>query len=269
VFLTSYSRRLAHGVAGLSTIVLLLSLAVVPAQAAPDAVGAVDRVVDGDTIAITTDAVQERVRFLNVDTPEVGSCLAAEATKFTKSRLPSGQAVDLKFDVELRDPYERLLALVRPEGGEWLSVELAEEGLGFPMAIAPNRTYYRRVAAAADKARRGGQGMFSPQRACTPVSRVKRAARMIARARNMPVRTRSQYAEANRTLTKAGAILLAVQASKLGIESPYFRTYVRGLKAPVRSRLSSVRALKRRQRAAVLNPPTPTPARYVPWSGGD
>ena len=121
------------------------------------------------------EVLEERIRFLNIDTPEVGTCMADRATAFTKRELSSGQTIELRYDRDLRDPYDRLLALVRPTAGEWLSVSLAESGLGFPLSIAPNSAYYGRVAAAAGRAKREGVGMFSPRRSCTPVARAKRA----------------------------------------------------------------------------------------------
>ncbi|GAA1934244.1 hypothetical protein GCM10009797_29580 [Nocardioides hwasunensis] len=211
------------------------------------------RVVDGDTIVASVGVTQERVRFLNIDTPEVGTCMAAQATAHTRRALPSGQVIALRYDRELRDPYDRLLALVKPDGGEWLSVSLAERGLGFPLSIAPNGTYYGRVASAAAKAKRAGVGMFSPRRSCTPVSRVRRADAMVSQAQSMPVRSRAQYDSANRKLNQAVALITAASAARYGIKSGFFTTYTKTLRAPALRRVKSVRASKTRQWNIIRN----------------
>ena len=252
-----------------------------PASAAPSADGSVQRVVDGDTIVAWVGGAEERVRFLNIDTPEVGTCMAGEATDFTSRQLPAGAAIGLRYDRDLRDPYERLLALVKPEAGEWVSVSLAERGLGFPVNIAPNSAYYGRVVAAADKAKRAGAGMFSPKRSCTPVSRARRANAMVTQAQNAPVHSKAQYDAANRKLNQALGLLALASATRYGVTSTYFSRYTTALKAPVQRRVRSVRAAKTRQWNIVRNQqhsqqghnndnntpsaPTPTPTSHNGW----
>jgi micrococcal nuclease len=77
----------------------------------------VTKVSDGDTIHVTYQGRDERVRLIGVDTPEVswyggkGECFGQEAGLYTRSRL-DGRTVRLEFDVDLRDRYDRLLAYV-------------------------------------------------------------------------------------------------------------------------------------------------------------
>lgn len=242
---------------GLVTAVLVMVGASLPpavAASAPPASGSSTRVVDGDTIVASLDGVEERVRFLNVDTPEVGTCMADQATAHTTRALPAGQAIALRYDRDLRDPYDRLLALVKPSGGTWLSVSLAERGLGFPISIAPNSTYYGRVASAASRAKKAGTGMFDPRRSCTPVSRVRRANGLVSQGQSMPVRSRAQYDAVNRKLNSAVALLALASAARYGIDSAYFTSYTKALRAPVARRLKSVRAAKTRQWNIVRNP---------------
>jgi endonuclease YncB( thermonuclease family) len=233
-------------------LLLGLSLAA-PSTSAPATDAVLDRVVDGDTIVAVVGEDVERIRFLNVDTPEVGTCMADRATAFTEAALATGAPLKLKFDRELRDRYGRLLALVRPADGGWVSVGLAEAGLGFPMYVSPNRAYYPRVVAAAARAKKAKAGMFDPRRKCTPVARARRAQRMVERARSMPVRTSAQYNEANRVLNRAAAMLAGITAARYGVRSAYFRTYATQLKSPVRTKLRTVRALKKRQRQAAIS----------------
>ncbi|WP_416954299.1 thermonuclease family protein [Nocardioides sp. T5] len=249
------SRRVFRGVAvpTLAAVVLGALLQPLPASAAPSADGTVTRVVDGDTIVASVGGVEERVRFLNIDTPEVGTCMADKATGFTSRQLPAGAPIDLRYDRDLRDPYERLLALVKPQGSEWVSVSLAERGLGFPVSIAPNSTYYARVVSAANRAKRTGAGMYSPKRSCTPVSRARRANAMVTQAQGAPVRSKAQYDAANRKLDQALALLALASASRYGVSSTYFGSYTKSLRVPVQRRIRSVRAAKARQWNIVRN----------------
>lgn len=220
------------------------------------ATATVVRVVDGDTILAVVDGVEERVRFLNVDTPEVGACLAGAASKLTESRLPSGALIELAYDRDLRDFYDRLLAVVRPAGGVWLSVDLAANGLGFPMKIAPNDAFYSEVATASDAARRRGLGLFDPTLACTPVSRTRAASQLVNQARSMPARTRSQYQAVTGVLNRAEGKLELLVPRRYGVLAPSFSSILTTLKRPVRVALRSVRAAKASQWRDAQKPPS-------------
>ena len=76
------------------------------------------RVVDGDTIDINYRGKKERIRLLNVDTPESvhpyktrNTQLGKQASDYTKKRL-SGKFVSLEFEEKKRGKYGRLLAYV-------------------------------------------------------------------------------------------------------------------------------------------------------------
>ena len=76
------------------------------------------RVVDGDTIIINYHGKKERAQLLRVDTPESihpdkkqNIPMGKTASNFNKKRL-NGKNVDLEFEGERRDKYDRLLAYV-------------------------------------------------------------------------------------------------------------------------------------------------------------
>ena len=93
----------------------------------------VEYVVDGDTVDMTVDGVEERVRLIGIDTPETKKadtpieCFGPEASAFTKALLPEGTAVYLERDVEARDVYGRLLAYAYvAETGAFVNLEIVQ-----------------------------------------------------------------------------------------------------------------------------------------------
>jgi len=126
----------------------------------------VTAVVDGDTIDVELGGEEQRVRLLNVDTPEVDECLHEQATAFLAERIPPGTEVDLELDEEHHDKYDRLLAGVF-EGEQLVNAEIARQGLGVAMLIEPNDRFYDDVLSAQEEAEADGLGLFSPDVACT------------------------------------------------------------------------------------------------------
>jgi endonuclease YncB( thermonuclease family) len=133
-------------------LLLLLSLGVVLVFA-PTAGGAanqsragqlarVDRVIDGDTVALTNG---RHVRLVQIDTPEVyfsAECYGEQASKITKRLLPPGTAVRLLGEpkTDAVDSYGRLLRyVVRVRGGLNVNIQLVRVG-----AAAPYFYDYRR-----------------------------------------------------------------------------------------------------------------------------
>lgn len=82
----------------------------------------VTRVVDGDTIVVTVEDQSERVRFVGVDTPEVGEAGADAATAFTRDAIAgAGDRVYLERDGNDRDRFGRLRRNV------WLAVPASSQ----------------------------------------------------------------------------------------------------------------------------------------------
>jgi micrococcal nuclease len=96
----------------------------------------VSRVLDGDTVELEGGQL---VRYLMVDAPEVGhaeECFGAMAEQ-ANTLLVQGQRVQLRYDAECRDSYDRLLAYVSVEGREVNSI-LLERGYACVLHIPPN-----------------------------------------------------------------------------------------------------------------------------------
>ena len=97
----------------------------------------VDRVIDGDTIVLTTG---EKVRYLLVDAPETtlghDDCYGSNAAQFN-SDLVLGKTVQLSYDVECTDMYGRLLAYVSVDGQE-VNKLMIERGYACVLHIPPD-----------------------------------------------------------------------------------------------------------------------------------
>lgn len=94
-------------------------------------------VIDGDTIDLDSG---ERVRYLNVDTPEITNgkddCYGLEAKQFNED-LVLGKQVTLRYDAECTDQFGRLLAYVRIQDREVNSL-MVERGYACVLIIPPN-----------------------------------------------------------------------------------------------------------------------------------
>jgi micrococcal nuclease len=120
----------------------------------------VERIVDGDTLRTEDD---ERVRLLNIDTPEPteDECWADEATERLAELVPPGSHVRLVYDVEREDRYGRTLAQVyRLPDGLWVNLQLAADGAAYPYVVRPNDADYAPIKAATDEARDAGLGLW-------------------------------------------------------------------------------------------------------------
>lgn len=144
------------------------STSVLPGGVEANAV--VERIVDGDTIVVTIDGNDERVRLTGIDTPEVAhegsdsptECLGDEATAFATSLIPHGTPVRLERDIVPRDDYGRLLAYVyRADDGLFVNLEIVRRGYAQPLTIPPNDTHADRFVQAARDAESDDVGLWS------------------------------------------------------------------------------------------------------------
>ena len=125
----------------------------------------VTKVTDGDTIHVVYQGHDERVRLIGVDTPEVPwyggkeECFGVQAGLYARKRL-SGRSVRLRFDVNLRDRYGRLLAYVYL-GPELFNLTLVRLGYARADPVPPDT----RMASTFDQAEReahsAGRGLWS------------------------------------------------------------------------------------------------------------
>lgn len=123
---------------------------------------AVTHVADGDTLNVRCGARKERVRMLQVDTPEREQPLYAEAGRALE-KLIAGRPVELELGAEERDDYGRLLAYVFADG-ENLNVAMVRDGWSPYFDRYGAGAYPREFAEAERAARERGLGIWSAAR---------------------------------------------------------------------------------------------------------
>lgn len=114
------------------------------------------RVVDGDTIIVSIDGQDTRVRLIGIDTPEsVADDTVKENTEEGKeasaytTTLLEGNTVYLEYDQETLDEYARTLCYVYLHDKRTMVNELLlKNGYARTMTIEPNTKYKERLAAA-------------------------------------------------------------------------------------------------------------------------
>ena len=134
----------------------------------------VTRVVDGDTIVVTINGHNEKIRLIGVDTPETVhpnkpvQYFGKEASSFTK-RMATGKTVRLELDQASavtghRDKYGRLLAYVYLPDGTLLNAEIIRQGYGHAYTRFPfnKMDEFRALERKAQEAGRGLWAADSP-----------------------------------------------------------------------------------------------------------
>ena len=124
----------------------------------------VTRVVDGDTIHVDLDGVDTTIRLIGMDTPEKEGpytheeCFGREASAYTERAL-AGRDIQLEFDVEPTDRYDRTLAYVWLDG-ELFDERIVADGYAVVATFPPNVKYVDRFLSAERAARDGGLGLW-------------------------------------------------------------------------------------------------------------
>jgi len=147
------------------------------APTGPTERGTVTRIVDGDTIVVEIDGVQERLRYIGMDTPEPDASDAdlrasADAATEANRALVDGRDVVLERDVSETDRYDRLLrnVWVQDQNGTLVMVglELVRTGFAQVSTHPPDVKYVDLLRAAQDEARAAGVGLWASEGAIAP-----------------------------------------------------------------------------------------------------
>ena len=125
----------------------------------------VKRTVDGDTLAVVVDGVEAHVRLIGIDAPESvhpdprrNTPAGKKASQYTDGHL-TGKTVQLEFDEEVKDKYDRLLAYVWCDG-KLYNEQIVRDGYARAKVYRPNVKYTKRLKLAEKEARRAGRGIW-------------------------------------------------------------------------------------------------------------
>lgn len=127
---------------------------------------------DGDTVIVDMNGVEEKIRFIGVDTPETKDprkpvqCFGRAASDFTKN-LIGDNPVRLEADPTNtnRDRYNRLLRYVYLPDGTLVNLEIIRRGYGFAYLSFPVEKS-EEFRQAQKEARENGLGLWS---GCKPI----------------------------------------------------------------------------------------------------
>lgn len=167
----------ARALFSLLALVALLTPAGVVAQEAlpptPPADGepaSVVDVIDGDTIRVEReDGTVERVRYIGIDTPEIGHSEGEPDEPFGREAMRANaglvgdEPVLLERDISDRDRYERLLRYVwveGPAGWQMVNGALVARGLAEVRAYEPDTRHHEWFVELRDEAIEAGVGMY-------------------------------------------------------------------------------------------------------------
>ena len=121
-------------------------------------------VVDGDTIHVDLLGDDVTIRIIGIDTPEKDGpytqqeCFGDESTRYTEDAL-GGRDVELEFDVERIDRFERTLAYIWV-GDSLFNEAILREGYAVVATFPPNVRYVERFIEAQRAARDDGAGLW-------------------------------------------------------------------------------------------------------------
>lgn len=119
----------------------------------------VTRVIDGDTIEVNIDGNVYRVRYIGIDTPEMGEPGYDEATQANYD-LVYGRIVDLEKDISETDRYGRLLRYVWA-GNEMINAKLVIMGYAQVTTYPPDVKYQDELLTLQEQACAAGLGLWS------------------------------------------------------------------------------------------------------------
>ena len=136
-------------------------------------------VIDGDTLRVKYNKREVKLRLIGIDAPETHenekafkeakrtgrdvraiTALGDSAERFLASVIRKGAEVELEFDRDRRDKYDRLLAYVYLPNGEMLNEKIIASGYAKLLTIPPNTRYLERFRRGYDQARAKRVGLW-------------------------------------------------------------------------------------------------------------
>jgi micrococcal nuclease len=122
--------------------------------------GQVTKVIDGDTIEVNLGGRIYRVRYIGMNTPEVGQLCADEATA-RNAELVGGKMVTLVKDISETDKYGRLLRYVYV-GDIFVNAQLVKDGYAQAATYPPDVAFADLFVQSEGEAREAQRGCWAP-----------------------------------------------------------------------------------------------------------
>ena len=116
----------------------------------------VARVIDGDTIELANGS---RVRYLGIDTPELGERYGAEASARNRE-LVEGKVVELQRGKRDQDEYGRFLRYVYVDG-TFVNAELVTQGFAHAYIFDPDERYSQILVQLEQYAKMSKRGLWA------------------------------------------------------------------------------------------------------------
>ena len=122
----------------------------------------VEKVYDGDTIAVFNNGHFEKVRLIGIDAPEMDQKpWGKKAKKCIESFIADADSrISLEYDMERRDKYGRILAYLWTQDRKMINEEMLKKGCAVLFTIPPNVKYVSRFRAAQKKAQNHKTGIW-------------------------------------------------------------------------------------------------------------
>jgi endonuclease YncB( thermonuclease family) len=128
----------------------------------------VERVIDGDSIEIVLNGELLGLRYIGIDTPEIGMPYSLESTELNQNMV-EGQIVELERDVSDTDQYGRLLRYVYLQDGTMVNAELVRLGYALAVAYPPDTKYQEIINSSELEAKENELGLWAPPSPTAPV----------------------------------------------------------------------------------------------------
>lgn len=133
------------------------------------------QVIDGDTIEVFLNEKSYRVRYIGIDSPEIGMSGSEEATEANRG-LVEGQILELEKDVSNTDQHGRLLRYVYLSDGTLVNAQLVALGYAVAVAYPPDIKYQEMLKAKQLVAQENGLGLWITPTAAATLVREESAA---------------------------------------------------------------------------------------------
>jgi endonuclease YncB( thermonuclease family) len=129
----------------------------IPADAQP---AQVVFVIDGDTIEVSTELGEYRVRYIGIDTPEREMPFYEQASQANRD-LVGGRTVYLVKDVSETDRFGRLLRYIYLPDGTFVNAELIRAGYAQAVTFPPDVAFADTFRQLQQEARDAGRGLWA------------------------------------------------------------------------------------------------------------